>query len=197
MNDHPPRWADVLLQLVLPAEDRESVSGDLLEEYRDTIVPMLGPQAAEWWYVRQVWSYVWRVTWPWALVFGGSFLVRAVYDWRVLTTDFWTRSTLTTLVGVMTLISAAFWSSWRSGSVAAGVVIAAFATQIAAVVSVIGTSLMLAIWHDEATLRAIAGSGGLAEEYTLPFSMIVPALVLGTIGGALGRAAHAFRPRHV
>src|SRR5262249_20723961 len=154
----------------------------LLEEYCDTIVPTLGPQAAEWWYVRQVWSYVWRGTWPWALVFGGSSLVRAVYDWRVPTTDFWTRSTVTTLVGVMTLISAGFWSSWRSGSVAAGVVIAAFATQIAALVSVIGTSLMLAIWHDEATLRAIAGSGGLAEEYTLPFSMIVPALVLGTIG---------------
>ena len=35
----PPAWADALLRLLLPPASRESVSGDLLEEFRETIVP--------------------------------------------------------------------------------------------------------------------------------------------------------------
>jgi len=31
----PPRWAEATLRLLLKPEDRDSVSGDLLEEYRD------------------------------------------------------------------------------------------------------------------------------------------------------------------
>jgi hypothetical protein len=33
----PPQWAERLLRLLLKPEDRDSVSGDLLEEYRDSI----------------------------------------------------------------------------------------------------------------------------------------------------------------
>jgi hypothetical protein len=46
---------------LLKPEDRESVSGDLLEEYRETIVPTLGP-AADRWYVRQVASFLLRAS---------------------------------------------------------------------------------------------------------------------------------------
>ena len=35
----PPCWAESLLRLLLPPKDRESVSGDLLEEYRDSVLP--------------------------------------------------------------------------------------------------------------------------------------------------------------
>ena len=49
----PPRWAESLLRILLPPEDRDSVSGDLLEEYRESIVPALGGKA-DGWYVRQV-----------------------------------------------------------------------------------------------------------------------------------------------
>jgi hypothetical protein len=55
-NARPPQWAELLLRLLLKPKDRESVSGDLLEEYRDTIVPRLG-SAANRWYVRQVGSF--------------------------------------------------------------------------------------------------------------------------------------------
>jgi hypothetical protein len=193
MNDQPPRWADVLLQLVLSSADQESISGDLLEEYRDTIVPRRGRPAADHWYVRQVSGYVWRATWPWALAFGGAFLVRTGYDWRVPTTDFLTRSAMTTAVGATTLMSAGFWTSWRSGSVVAGAVIAAVTSQIAAVFSVVGVTSMLAVWHDADTMRAIAGSGGLLEVYTLPFTTIIPARVVGTIGGTLGSFTRRLR----
>ena len=30
----PPRWAESLLRMLFPPEDRDSVSGDLLDKYR-------------------------------------------------------------------------------------------------------------------------------------------------------------------
>jgi len=42
------------------------------------------------------------------------------------------------------------------------------------------------IWHDPATLKAAADSGGIEEAYVLPFIMIVPALIVGTIAATIG-----------
>lgn len=193
MKEQPPRWADRLLQLVLPAADRECVSGDLLEQYRDEVVPGRGRRAADLWYVTQVGTYVWRATWPWAVLFAGAFLVRTAYDWRVPTTDFLARSTVTTAVAATTFMSAGFWTSWRCGSLLAGTVVAALTSQIAALFCAAGVTLVLGVWHDAATLRAIDGSGGLAEAYTLPFMTIIPAMVVGGIGGTLGSFARRFR----
>jgi hypothetical protein len=63
--------------MVLASKDRESVSGDLLEEYRESIVPSLGASANAW-YLRQVAGLVLRATWAWA---G---LVAAISLWRFL-----------------------------------------------------------------------------------------------------------------
>jgi len=38
----PPRWAEALLRAFLKPGDFESVSGDLLEQYRDSIYPARG-----------------------------------------------------------------------------------------------------------------------------------------------------------
>jgi hypothetical protein len=35
-------------------------------------------------------------------------------------------------------------------------------------------------------MAAIRGSGGLAEVFTLPISMVAPGAVLGTVGGVAG-----------
>jgi hypothetical protein len=181
----PPWWAETLLRTFLSSGDRESVSGDLLEEYRDSIVPALGARADRW-YVRQVAGFVWRANALWALAFAGAFLARTAYDWRVPTTDFALRSTVSTCAGVTTLFAAAGWASWRSRLMASGVATAIVTSQIAAVMSVAGAALLLAIWHDPQTQAAIAGSGGLEEVFVLPFMMIIPAAIAGTAGALAG-----------
>ena len=70
-NALPPRWAEAVLRLMLPRGDRDSVSGDLLEEYRESIVPALGRRAAAW-YVRQLAGYLWRITWGWGGLVASS-----------------------------------------------------------------------------------------------------------------------------
>ena len=54
----PPRWLEILLLWCLPARDREAISGDLLEEYREVKLPRLGPARANLWYLRQALSFL-------------------------------------------------------------------------------------------------------------------------------------------
>jgi hypothetical protein len=69
----PPAAAQTLLGLVLPADARETVSGDLLEEYRDARIPGLGRRRADLWYWQQVggiWLRAyWRLVVPLVLLF--------------------------------------------------------------------------------------------------------------------------------
>jgi hypothetical protein len=182
----PPEWAEALLWWCLKSTDREDVSGDLLEEYRASIVPSRGEAAADAWFVAQVAGFLWRATWLWALMFSALFVARTAYDWRVPTTDFATRSAVSAWSGVAVLFIAAMWTAWRSRSFTAGLLIAMITSQIAAVMSVVGAAILLAVWHDAETQSAIAGSGGLAEVFTLPFMMIIPALIVGGVGSATG-----------
>jgi len=184
--ERPPEWAEVLLRLSLRHADRESVSGDLLEEYRAGVVPARGKRSADAWYVRQTAGFVWRSTWLWAVLFSGAFVARQAWDLFVPTHDFVFRSELTTWAGVALLAATAFWIAWRSGSFAAGVVMTLVMCEIAAVMSVIGVSALLAIRHDAATLKAAADSGGLKEAFVLPFVAVIPGMIVGSVFAALG-----------
>jgi hypothetical protein len=53
-DDRPPRWAEALLMRLLKPNEREAISGDLLEEYREERLPAMGRVRAGFWYLRQV-----------------------------------------------------------------------------------------------------------------------------------------------
>jgi uncharacterized membrane protein len=65
----PPRWAERLLRVFLPSRDRDTIAGDLLEEYREVVLPSRGTWRAQLWYVKQVLSFVDAVTL--GLIIGG------------------------------------------------------------------------------------------------------------------------------
>jgi len=62
----PPPWLERILLHFLSARDRETISGDLLEEYRDEQVLRSGSLRANLWYLRQVLSLmpVWDFVGP-------------------------------------------------------------------------------------------------------------------------------------
>ena len=72
----PPRWAEAMLRSLLRPADRESISGDLLEEYRAARRPSLGAVRANTWYLKHVCSVLWQLIRPCAVVLVGTNLLR-------------------------------------------------------------------------------------------------------------------------
>ncbi len=63
----PWRWAEALLERLLPESARETIAGDLREECVEGIEPRRGRLRAQFWYVRQVAGFI-----PWFIREGGS-----------------------------------------------------------------------------------------------------------------------------
>ena len=190
----PPRWAEAVLRLFLAPTDFATVSGDLLEAYRDTMYPARGPAAADAWYSRQVLGFVARSAGIWAVLFGGAFVTREVIDALAPPLDYHFRSAVTTYLAIGLLLAAGLWTSVRSGSPLAGTLAGVATTAMAAVISILGAACFVAVWHDARTIAAIDAGGGLGEVFTLPVMMIVPGAVLGTVGGLVGAGIRRLRP---
>jgi hypothetical protein len=58
MHHQPPAWAQSLLRLLLEPRHRETIPGDLLEDYRERLLNGTQCAAATAWYIRQVFSFV-------------------------------------------------------------------------------------------------------------------------------------------
>jgi hypothetical protein len=186
MTPTPPRWAELLLRACLKRADVETVSGDLLEEYRDAVYPAHGQSTADTWYVMQVLGFLVRRTWLWALLFAAAYVTRTALDWLAPPASFQSRSAVSTFVGFGVFLGVGLWTSARSRSFVTGLVAGAATAGLAAGLSILGAGLLLAIWHDAATLMAIDSSGGISEVFEMPILMIVPGAILGTIGGVVG-----------
>src|SRR5262249_23444650 len=114
-----------------------------------------------------------------AILFAGAFLSRTAIDWFIPTIDFHTRSLISTVIAASILLVFGFIASWKSGVAVSGGLSGVATTAMAAVLSLIGASILFALAHDAATLRAIEGSGGLEEVFWLPVMLIVPGAILG------------------
>lgn len=185
---NPPRWAEALLRAFLKPGDFETVSGDLLEQYRDSVFPARGRRRADLWYVAQVSSFVSPAARLFAALFSAQFLARTALDWFQPPLDFHPRSTVSTALAVGILLAAGFWAAWRSESFVAGAFAGFLTTGLASIISIAGAATMLAFWHNPQTMAAIRGSGGFAEVVTLPVMMVLPGVVLGAGGGVASAA---------
>jgi len=184
----PPAWAEWLLRLLLAPADREIVSGDLLEAYRDDVHPSRGRRRADFWYIRQVAWFAWRAAWIWGALLAAAVVGRDVLDrWLLPTTEFYTRSLVSTYTTIGIFASAGVMAAWRSHSVAAGTLTGALTGVVAAVIVEVASLGQLAVWHDPHTLAMIDASGGLSEVFVLPLIVIVPGTICATIGAVVGR----------
>ena len=187
MDKTPPLWADFWLRSLLPARDRDTVSGDLLEEYRENIRPRRSQLAADLWYVGQVSRFAWRI-FAWAAVLAAIIVTRNAADWFAPTVDFGRRGEMTTLLVFATLLVIGASSALRTQSVVAGAAATASALTLSAVMCAMAHAMIYLQWGNAATIAAISRSGGLAEVFSLPFTMIVPGTLIGWMGAAIARS---------
>jgi len=57
-SPRPPAWAESVLRALLDRRSRDAITGDLLEEYREVMVPLRGDLRARLWYLKQVSSFI-------------------------------------------------------------------------------------------------------------------------------------------
>jgi hypothetical protein len=187
----PPRWAESLLRLLLKPEDRESVSGDLLEEYRQAVVPALGAGANRW-YLRQVGWYALRAIAPWSALIAAISMTRYLFD--TLAPIHYTPGVIALRSAVMswalmaTFAGCGAWHAWRTRHLRAGVLLALIVAVIGGDLGLAGTLLCLAISHGPETMAAIRNSGGLFEDSPgIPVLLLIIAFVTGTAGALAGK----------
>ena len=185
----PPRWAEAILVHLVRREDEQNVTGDLLEEFRESKVPAIGVRRANRWYVAQVAATAWRL----AAVF--CITAALVHGWReavdelVPVASYVTRSVILTYSMFAIYVSAGFSTGWRTGRVAAG-------TFIAMLTSIIGWS---GAWVVAAVLAAVRipnrlFPGGVEEMFVLPLMILPLVVVLGTFGAVVGTATRRIFP---
>jgi hypothetical protein len=189
----PPRWAEAVLRVMLPPRDGPAVSGDLLEEYRERIYPERGQLRADLWYVLQVGAFAWRGNRVYAALLSGQLVLRNAIDWFLPTIDrFHARLAILTFSVAAAFFFAGFAGAARSrGSnwqarfrrLRAGALAGVMTALIGAAMTIAGTVVLLAIWHDAQTMAAIQASGGTSEMFTLPALLALPGALLGALGG--------------
>jgi len=174
------------LRLLLPARDRDTVSGDLMEEYRENIRPRRSQVAADAWYIGQVSRFAWRIG-LWALVLAALYVGRTAFDWFAPTTHFAPRAEATTVTMISSLLVIGGSSTLRTRSVLSGIVHTASALVLAAIIDVFALAFVYVNWNNTALAAAINASGGPWEAFTLPLIMIVPGTLIGALGAVIAK----------
>jgi len=151
----PPKAAEHLLRALLPPASVDTMTGDLLEEYRATRVPAAGRRRADFWYARQV-AGVFLRAYGWFVV--PLLLTVVVHDLFNTFRDASGASYLDGLprlalvplspgVAVAVLLATAAYATWRTERWAGGVV--------ASLGLFVVTWLFMAVWWN-ATLYPFA-----------------------------------------
>jgi hypothetical protein len=183
----PPAWAQSLLTLVTSARDRDGVLGDLHEEYSDTVLPERGEAAANRWYQRQMWGFVWRASRGAGAALGGYLFARVLLDMVAPAATPAGRATMTASLALALYALLGFRAGRRSGRAASGAVVAVGATLVA-VMAVMVLGLMIAGIAGPWLRTHRAAWAGLIEGFDQP---VVPMLLLGgtiaSLGAALGK----------
>lgn len=177
----PPRWAEALLRSLLRPTDRESISGDLLEEYRAAKHPALGTLRANAWYIKHVLSVLWRLIRPCALA------VASVTVLSLKVKGLWYGSLVqapgVSLLDALVYLWAGYHSSQRTRLIRTGIVAAGstslvgFTTLCAA--AAVGTPSLLMI--------PVVLPAYLLILSALLLTALGYGIVLGSIGGVVGR----------
>lgn len=188
MMANPPAYAHALVAMLVPEKTRDSVLGDLLEEYRETQVPESGEAAANRWFVRQALGFLWNA----AAVPGGLvasvLTARMLWDVAAPVPDTAARAWITTLVTMLIFTFTGFRLGMLTRRVSGAV-----ATALAA--SVVGSvGAYLAAFVSMGIAAALVHPGpeawlGLREGLDVPAHVIaLIGATLACVGAVFGRA---------
>jgi hypothetical protein len=190
-----------MLSALLPRASDESVSGDLLEQYRETVFPARGALGANVWYVRQAAGFLWRSTWIFVVFFASILILRTIVDTfappGLAPHSYQFRSALSGRSAIGTFLVAGLFAGYRTGRSSAGL-LTALVTSAAGYAIAVCFDIVLfltVIQHDAEKLSLFYITGGWGEELGLPIIHTFIAAMLGLLGGTCGEYLSRIRRR--
>jgi hypothetical protein len=179
-----------LLSLFLPPDEAETVSGDLIEEYQDSILAAVGKRRADFWLARQVAGFIWRAPAVWALLVAACMAGRFAWDTFAPPDDYGARSFFTTWSAILIYLAAGAWAARRTGRARSGPVVAIASHLAGHFISVAVTGLLFVgvIRNEPARRLLFDQTGGWGEVWFLPLMLLPIVAFLGWLGGTFGRA---------
>jgi hypothetical protein len=183
----PPRWAETIVGMTLRSADRESVPGDLLEEYRAGRRPSYGALRADAWYVWQVTTILWQLIQPFALGLAlfttGALIIVGPRPWVGSLVP----APGLSVVHALLYLWVGYHAARRTGRIASGMLAAGS-------VGMVGYIVFFAV-------AAMINPGLVAAPFAKPFVVVILmvmllmalgfAVALGALAGAIGRMASA------
>ena len=189
----PPLWTQHLLRWLLARDKEESVSGDLLEEYREAIVPARGPGSADVWYLKQVAGFLWRLSAVFALAMAAQVIVRNLFDAFAPPVTYRFRSEVTTYLGISTFLLAGAYGGFRTGRARTGVLVAMTASIVGHAISILFDAVMVTLSSPYAQSFVTTGDWG--EALGLPPIITIVAAAQGLLGGLFGKSVRSLGRR--
>jgi hypothetical protein len=195
----PPSWAQGLLTWLVPLSSAESIPGDLLEEYREAVLPSRGPWRANLWYIRQVVGFLCRLTWMFVVFNAAAVILRTIVDTfappGLAPDSYQLRSSASTYSAVATFLLAGSYAGYRMGRACAGALAAVTASAVgfALALSFDVVLFRTVIRQDPAKLSLFYVTGGWSEAIGLPVIITFIAAPLGLLGGVCGRYVRRLR----
>jgi hypothetical protein len=180
----PPAWARSLLELLTSARERESVQGDLLEEYSESVLPERGRAAANRWYARQVWGFWWRASWTPGAALAGNLTGRLLIDIVAPSVQPDARAPITTYLAIGLFALWGFRTGRRTGLTLSGLLVGVLAALVAAATAIVATLAIGAVGAPWIRPNPAAWAA-LVEGFDVP---ILPLLVIGGIVSTLAAA---------
>ena len=201
----PPRWVESILRLLVRPVDRDTIPGDLLEEFRVVQYPRRGAFRACVWYIAQVFSVLWERICPCVLtlvvlqvVFGTLVAHDAFYADSIpfkLLKSLWYGSPIQA-PGISLFDAAMYaWAAYRAARHSA---LLRTGILAGAATSVIGMAALFSAF-------AIIMPGLLLAPFRTPFIFVIAGAFLsialgygilwGVVGGSLGRGVATAFPR--
>jgi hypothetical protein len=184
---NPPRWAEAMLRSLLRPSDRESISGDLLEEYRAVRRPALGATGAAAWYLKHVLSVLWHLIRPSALALAAVTLLFLIVNRPSREAFVWYGSPIAapgvSLLHGLVYLWTGYHGSQRTRLIKTGML-------TAAATSLVGFAVLF-------ITAAVSSPGLILAPFSQPFIFVILATLLllalgygvlvGALGGVIGR----------
>jgi hypothetical protein len=184
---HPPRYAQALIDALVPQARRDSILGDLLEEYRETQAAEHGERAADRWFVRQALGFLWSASAPTGAGIAAILTIRMLIDVGAPSTDLAQRAWVTTYVTMGLFVMSGFRLGRSTGRASGAAAMAIAATVIG---TVYGYAMVFVCMGAAAGFvhPSDAAWAGLREGLDIPAHVIAfIGVILASLGAIAGR----------